>query len=157
MIVVGKTINSPLLTHKIASSLSLIRMIAPFFSDAYSCPNSKLTRKPAWKSCSQNIPKFAPRNEFSRLIRARNCVNVARKWNLRNLADPGCDMLRGCAIFHHLRFLQTTHLLFLMVLLLVLSVLILFAPMEHAKLEPIECCTTIPTSFDELEAIHMPF
>jgi len=44
---VGKTINSPLLTHKFASSLSLIRMIVPFLSDAYSCPNSKLTRKPA--------------------------------------------------------------------------------------------------------------
>jgi hypothetical protein len=44
---VGKTINSPLLTHKIASSLSLIRILVPFFSDAYSCPNSKLTRKPA--------------------------------------------------------------------------------------------------------------
>src|SRR5205807_7001318 len=66
-------------------------------------------------------------------------------------------MLRVCAIFHHLRFLQTTHLLFLMVLLLVLSVLILFAPMEHAKLEQIEFGATIHASFNVLEPVHIPF
>src|SRR5204863_9773388 len=32
---VGKTINSPLLTHKIASSLSLMRIYVLYFSDVY--------------------------------------------------------------------------------------------------------------------------
>ena len=39
--------------------------------------------------------------------------------------DPSCGMLRVCAAFYSLRFLQTIHLLSLMVLFLVLSVLIL--------------------------------
>ena len=76
---VGKTITSPLLTHNIASSLSLMRTGIPFFSDAYPCPNSKLTHKLARKSCTEQIPTFAPRNEISCLIRARNCVKVATK------------------------------------------------------------------------------
>jgi D-lyxose ketol-isomerase len=44
---VGKTITSPFESHKIASSSSSIRMLVLFFSDAYPCPNSKLTRKSA--------------------------------------------------------------------------------------------------------------
>lgn len=44
---VGKTINSPLLTHKFANYLSLIRMFVLLFFDAYLRPNSKLTHKPA--------------------------------------------------------------------------------------------------------------
>jgi hypothetical protein len=40
---VGKTINSPLLPHKTASSLSLIRMFVPLFADAYLRLNLKLT------------------------------------------------------------------------------------------------------------------
>ena len=44
-VAVGKIINSPLPTHNIASSLSLIRMAVPFFPDAYPCPNSQLTSK----------------------------------------------------------------------------------------------------------------
>src|SRR6266496_5452435 len=44
---VGKTINSPLLTHKIAISLSLMRIYVLYFSDVYHCPNLKLTHKSA--------------------------------------------------------------------------------------------------------------
>ena len=40
---VGRTINSPLLTRKIASSLSLIRIFVSPFADAYLRPNLKLT------------------------------------------------------------------------------------------------------------------
>jgi hypothetical protein len=66
-------------------------------------------------------------------------------------------MLRGYAAFHDHRFLQTMHLLSLMVLLLVLSVLTLFAPMKHAKLEKIELGATIHASFNELEPVHISF
>jgi DNA (cytosine-5)-methyltransferase 1 len=45
--IVRKTINSPLLTHKFANALSLIRTHILSFSDAYFCPNSQLTRKSA--------------------------------------------------------------------------------------------------------------
>jgi hypothetical protein len=65
-------------------------------------------------------------------------------------------MLRVSAAFHQLRFLQTTHLLFLLVLFLVLSVLILFTPMEHAKLEQIEFGATRHASVNELQTIHIP-
>ncbi len=58
-------------------------------------------------------------------------------------------MLRVCAAFHSLRFLQTPRLLFLMVLL-ALSVPTLFALVEHTKLEQIELRTTIHTSFTEV-------
>ena len=44
-----------------------------------------------------------------------------------------------------------------MVLLLALSVLTLFAPMEHSKLEKIELRATIHASFTELESVHIPF
>src|SRR5260221_6573062 len=44
---VGKSINSPFLTHKVASHLSLIRMFVLFCSDAYLRLNSKLPHKPA--------------------------------------------------------------------------------------------------------------
>src|SRR6266571_5448445 len=77
-------------------------------------------------------------------------------WILRNLADPSCDMLRGCTVFHALRFLQMNHLLSLLLVLLVLSVLIRFAPMEHPKLEKIDFGATIHASFNEFEPIHIP-
>ena|SRR6266446_6313442 len=70
-------------------------------------------------------------------------------WFLRNLADANYGMLRGCAIFQHPRFLQTICLWSLPVLVLVLSVLTLFALMEHAKLEQIKLGSTIHTSFNE--------
>src|SRR6266567_1059669 len=76
---------------------------------------------------------------------------------LRNLADPSCGMLRDYAVFHDLRFLQTNHLLSLMVLLFVLSVPILFALVEYSKLEQIEFGATIHASFDELEPIDVAF
>ena|SRR2546425_268679 len=77
-------------------------------------------------------------------------VKNEKIWNLRNLADPSCDMLRGCTVFHALRFLQMNHLLSLLLFLLVLSVLIRFAPMEHPKLEKIDFGTTIHASFTEV-------
>ncbi len=65
-------------------------------------------------------------------------------------------MLRGCTVFHALRFLQMNHLLSLLLFLLVLSVLIRFAPMEHPKLEKIDFGATIHASFNEFEPIHIP-
>ena len=59
-------------------------------------------------------------------------------------------MLRVCAAFHDLRFLQTTHLLSLMGLLFVLSVLILFALVEYSKLEQGEFGATIHASFTDV-------
>src|SRR5439155_4424987 len=55
----------------------------------------------------------------NRTMNVRNTIN----WILRNLADANCGMLRGCAVFHPPRFLETTHLLCLILLLLLLSVL----------------------------------
>ena len=66
-------------------------------------------------------------------------------------------MLRVCAAFQYLRFLQTIHLLCLIVLLLLLSVPILFALVEHSKLEKIEFGATIHASFNELEPIYIAF
>src|SRR6266496_4860093 len=43
-----------------------------------------------------------------------------------------------------------------MVLAFVLSLLILFALMEHSTFEQIELGTTIHASFDELKPIHVP-
>jgi hypothetical protein len=64
-------------------------------------------------------------------------------------------MLRVSAALHDLRFLQTTHLLSLIVLLLVLSVPTLFTLVEHSKLEKIEFGATIHASFTELEPIDI--
>jgi hypothetical protein len=75
---------------------------------------------------------------------------------LRNLADASCGMLKACVAFHSLQFLQTIHLLCLMVLPLALSVPILFALVEHARLEKIDFGTTIHASFNEFEPIHIP-
>jgi hypothetical protein len=61
MLHVGKTINSPLLTYKIASSLSLIRRFVPSFFDSYLRPNLKLTHYLARKFLPQNGMKFLPR------------------------------------------------------------------------------------------------
>lgn len=66
-------------------------------------------------------------------------------------------MLRGCAVFHELRFLQRNHLLPLLRFLLALSLLAFFAVMEHAKLEQIEFSATIHAPFDELEPSHISF
>jgi hypothetical protein len=76
---------------------------------------------------------------------------------LRNLADASYGMLRACVVFHHPRFLQTTHLLSLIVLVLVLSVLTFLALMEHSKFEKIEFGATIHAPFTQLEPIHMSF
>ncbi len=59
-------------------------------------------------------------------------------------------MLGVSAAFPDLRFLQTTHLLSLMVLLFVLSVPTLFALVEYSKLEKIEFGATIHASFTEV-------
>src|SRR5438876_916294 len=72
-------------------------------------------------------------------------------------ADANYGMLRGCAVFHHPRFLQTIHLLSLTVLVLVFSVLTLFALMEHSKLEKIELGATIHASFNEFQPVHVTF
>ncbi len=53
-------------------------------------------------------------------------------------------------MFHHPRFLQTICLCSLPVLVLVLSVLTLFALMEHAQLEQIKLGSTIHATFNEL-------
>src|SRR6266487_3041873 len=47
-------------------------------------------------------------------------------------------MLKNCAVFHHLRFLQVNHRLSLLLFLLVFSVQTLCAVMEHAKFEQID-------------------
>ncbi len=57
-------------------------------------------------------------------------------------------MQRACAVF------QT---LLLLLVPLVLSVLTLFAVMEHAQLEQIDVGATVHASFDELEPIHIAF
>ena len=66
-------------------------------------------------------------------------------------------MLKGCAMFHPPRFLQTIHVWSVPALVLVLSVLTLFALMEHAKLEQIKLGSTIHAPFNELEPIDVPF
>ena len=55
---VRKTINSPLLTHKFASYLSLVGIFVLLFFDAYLHPNSKLTHKPAQKYHTQKTLKL---------------------------------------------------------------------------------------------------
>ena len=57
-------------------------------------------------------------------------------------------MQRACAVF------QT---LLLLLVPLVLSVLTLFAVVEHSKLEQVNFGTTVHASFDELQPIHIPF
>ena len=69
--VVGKTINSPLLTHKIAISLSLMRIYVLYFSDVYHCPNLKLTHKSALKSRLQKFINFSLKRFVICLFRRR--------------------------------------------------------------------------------------
>ena len=57
-------------------------------------------------------------------------------------------MQRACAVFQALRLLLVP---------LVLSVLTLFAVIEHAKLEQIDFGATVHAPFDELEPIHIAF
>ncbi len=83
------------------------------------------------------------------ILRQQSRQKNAKYRFLRNLADANYGMLRGCTIFHPPRFLQTIRLWSLPVLVLVLSVLTLFALMEHAKLEQIKLGSTIHTSFNE--------
>ena len=61
MIFVRKTIYSPVLTHKIASSLSLMRRYVLVLVEAYLRPKPKLTHKPALKSSTQNWASFFPK------------------------------------------------------------------------------------------------
>lgn len=58
--------------------------------------------------------------------------------------------------FHHSRFLER-NLLLPLLLPLFLSLLTLFAVMEHTKLEQIDFGMSIHTSFDELKAIYIAF
>jgi len=67
---VGKTINSPLLTHKSARKLSLIRICVRCFPDAYSRPNSKLTHNFAQKYLSTSSTHF-----FQKIV----CLPVFRR------------------------------------------------------------------------------
>ena len=69
--VVGKTINSPLLTHKIAISLSLMRIYVLYFSDVYHCPNLKLTHKSALKSRLLKFINFSLKRFVICLFRRR--------------------------------------------------------------------------------------
>src|SRR5437588_7612054 len=68
---VGKTINSPLLTHKIAISLSLMRIYVLYFSDVYHCPNLKLTHKSALKSRLLKFINFSLKRFVICLFRRR--------------------------------------------------------------------------------------
>src|SRR5437588_4447675 len=66
---VRKTINSPLLTYKLASSLSLIRMYVRHFIDAYLRPKSNLTHKLAKIKLSVKPTNFSRKVKLSRLFR----------------------------------------------------------------------------------------
>jgi cytochrome c-type biogenesis protein CcmH/NrfF len=59
-------------------------------------------------------------------------------------------------MFHPPRFLQTIHVWSLPALVLVLSVLTLFALMKHAKPKQIKLGSTIHTTFTELQAMVGP-
>ena len=76
-----------------------------------------------------------------------NCTAIL--WFLRTFADASYGMLRVCAVFRPPLFLQTIYLC-LTVLVLVFSLLNLFALIEHAELEKIELCATIHAAFNEL-------
>ena len=87
---VGKTIKSPLLTHKIAISLSLMRIYVLYFSDAYHCPSLKLTHKSALKSRLLKFINFSLKRFVICLFRRR----YGSKWrayesklNLLNVHD----------------------------------------------------------------------
>src|SRR6266705_321150 len=147
---VRNTITSPLLTHKLASSLSLIRIYILHFIDAYLCPNLKLTHKPARKSRTSKIPRFPSSITISCLNLAENCVNMARKGFLSNFADLNCGMLKVCPVFHHSRFLETIHWLGLPIFVLVFPLQSVFTLIEDSNLEKIELCATIHAFFNEL-------
>ncbi len=78
---VKKTISSPLLAHKIASSSSLMRIYVLFFSDAYLRPNSPLTHKHVQKSCTQKLTNFSPKSLVQHLFGAEIWVKVAKIWS----------------------------------------------------------------------------
>lgn len=59
-------------------------------------------------------------------------------------------MLRVCAVFPPLRFLEMIHWLCLTILVLVFSVLTPFALIEHSELEKLKLSSTIHTAFTEL-------
>ena len=80
---------------------------------------------------------------------------AAKLWILRTFADASYGMLRGCAVFRPPLFLQTIHWLCLTVLVLVFSLLNLFALIEHSELEQIELCATIHDIVGELEVTTM--
>src|SRR5712692_2129347 len=76
-------------------------------------------------------------------------------WILRTFADASYGMLRVCAVFRPPLFLQTIHWLCLTVLVLVFSLLNLFALIENSELEKIELCATIHAAFNEFQAMHL--
>src|SRR6266516_1235853 len=115
------------------------------------CGITKLTREEKSLLGGRGVPLRVILENFPELIAEQKEFHQKdNRWFLRNLADHGCGILRGCAMFHRPRFLQTICLWSLPVLVLVLSVLTLFALMEHAQLEQIKFGSTIHTSFNEL-------
>ncbi len=103
------------------------------------------------KSTIRSLSIFSVNVQVSNLLSffTLNLYDICRiTWLLRNLADTSCGILRACVAFHALQFLQTIHLLCLMVLPLALAVPILFALVEYSRLEKIDFGTTIPASFD---------
>src|SRR5260370_32961613 len=64
-------------------------------------------------------------------------------------------MLRVRAVFRPPLFLQSIHWLCLTVLVLVFSLLNLFALIENSELEKIELCATIHAAFNEFQARHL--
>jgi hypothetical protein len=77
-LLVIKTINSPLLTHKIAISLSLMRIYVLYFSDAYHCLSLKLTHKSAFKSRLLKFINFSLKRGVICLFRRR----YGSKWRV---------------------------------------------------------------------------
>ncbi len=75
---VSITISSPLLTHKFASILSLVRIPVLLFSDAYLRPKCKSTHKPARKDRAPKNEDFLSQIEVFSSIWAEICVNVAK-------------------------------------------------------------------------------
>ena len=78
--------------HPVATVIIFVAgwLLLDFGSTRYKKPENKgqqssyylfnnLVAHPVGTCCTQNIPKFASRNEISCLIQAMNCVNVATK------------------------------------------------------------------------------
>src|SRR6266516_6168566 len=78
------------LTHKIAISLSLMRIYVLYFSDVYHCPNLKLTHKSALKSRLQKFINFSLKRVVICLFRRRDGSKwraYESKLNILNVND----------------------------------------------------------------------